>query len=204
MTEYDYSPEAYERYLATQRRISNWVDHTENYRPQFADALSPPPSYMPAADADPRTKRSPRRLRRRHRSRSSSVDSSSSGSYGYGPNAPGPMPIHSAPGHLGMFPQHQMPFQHAQPMASPPPLMSPHSGQMPPSYYGAPTMQGLKAHRRSHSHSQGHHYPPPLMISPPVSPGVYGYGYPGAQQGYYMMPQQTGGYMPQVMYLRPC
>jgi hypothetical protein len=26
MTEYDYSPEAYERYMATQSRISNWID----------------------------------------------------------------------------------------------------------------------------------------------------------------------------------
>ncbi|KAH9012563.1 hypothetical protein EDB84DRAFT_1569119 [Lactarius hengduanensis] len=26
MTEYDYSPEAYERYMATQTRISNWID----------------------------------------------------------------------------------------------------------------------------------------------------------------------------------
>ncbi|KIK06542.1 hypothetical protein K443DRAFT_129821 [Laccaria amethystina LaAM-08-1] len=28
MTEYDYSPEAYERYLATQNRIARWVDGT--------------------------------------------------------------------------------------------------------------------------------------------------------------------------------
>jgi len=28
MTEYDYSPEAYERYMGTQRRIAHWVDDT--------------------------------------------------------------------------------------------------------------------------------------------------------------------------------
>jgi len=33
MTEYDYSPEAYERYLSTQQRISRWVDHTQQQPP---------------------------------------------------------------------------------------------------------------------------------------------------------------------------
>ncbi|KAG7087432.1 hypothetical protein E1B28_013398 [Marasmius oreades] len=35
MTEYDYSPEGYERYLETQRRISRWVDTAEAHRNQF-------------------------------------------------------------------------------------------------------------------------------------------------------------------------
>ncbi|KAF9265134.1 hypothetical protein L218DRAFT_185777 [Marasmius fiardii PR-910] len=35
MTEYDYSPEGYERYLETQRRISQWVDTAEAHRDQF-------------------------------------------------------------------------------------------------------------------------------------------------------------------------
>lgn len=33
MTEYDYSPDAYEKHLATQSRISRWVDKTRRYAP---------------------------------------------------------------------------------------------------------------------------------------------------------------------------
>ncbi|KAG6860525.1 hypothetical protein C0995_010200 [Termitomyces sp. Mi166 len=44
MTEYDYSPEAYERYLATQQRISKWVATTEGYRNEYGNALTVPPS----------------------------------------------------------------------------------------------------------------------------------------------------------------
>ncbi|KAH0589836.1 hypothetical protein H2248_000031 [Termitomyces sp. 'cryptogamus'] len=44
MTEYDYSPEAYERYLATQQRISRWVATTEGYRNEYGNALTVPPS----------------------------------------------------------------------------------------------------------------------------------------------------------------
>jgi hypothetical protein len=32
MTEYDYSPDAYERYLATQQRIARWTEETSRYR----------------------------------------------------------------------------------------------------------------------------------------------------------------------------
>ncbi|KAJ3838643.1 hypothetical protein EV361DRAFT_146327 [Lentinula raphanica] len=35
MTEYDYSPEGYQRYLDTQRRISRWVENTNAYASQF-------------------------------------------------------------------------------------------------------------------------------------------------------------------------
>ena len=34
MTEYDYSPEAYERHMATQNRIARWVDTTQQYPQQ--------------------------------------------------------------------------------------------------------------------------------------------------------------------------
>lgn len=33
MTEYDYSPEAYEQHLAKQARIARWVDNTNEYTP---------------------------------------------------------------------------------------------------------------------------------------------------------------------------
>jgi hypothetical protein len=41
MTEYDYSPEAYDRYLRTQHRIAQWVDNTEAHRPEFDASLLP-------------------------------------------------------------------------------------------------------------------------------------------------------------------
>jgi len=41
MTEYDYSPEAHERYRATQTRISNWVDKVSQSTQQQAYAQSP-------------------------------------------------------------------------------------------------------------------------------------------------------------------
>lgn len=48
MTEYDYSPEGYERYLATQNRVSNWVqsqnDRMQKYtNPYTTRAISTPP-----------------------------------------------------------------------------------------------------------------------------------------------------------------
>ncbi|KAF9532361.1 hypothetical protein CPB83DRAFT_847720 [Crepidotus variabilis] len=33
MTEYDYSPDAYERYMATQNRIARWTESTQSYPP---------------------------------------------------------------------------------------------------------------------------------------------------------------------------
>lgn len=193
MTEYDYSPEAYERHLNTQRRIATWVDRTEAYRPQFASALSPPSDYIPHHDPESRSMRPSRRLQRRsqHRSRSPSVDSVSSEEYGYGPNHPGPMPIRSAPGHLGGFPAAQMPWNQG-----PPPMVAPQSRAMSPNYYGVPGYRDMQLHRRTHSHGSGHRMYPaqPIMYSPPVSPGIYGYPAPP----YGMMPQQQGRPIPYI------
>ncbi|THH10094.1 hypothetical protein EW146_g8479 [Bondarzewia mesenterica] len=47
MTEYDYSPEAYERYLATQHRISDWRDDVN--RKAFIKASSGPIAAAAAA-----------------------------------------------------------------------------------------------------------------------------------------------------------
>jgi hypothetical protein len=53
MTEYDYSPEAYEKYLATQRRIANWVSDTNaeahRYRNPFVRS---PSSIAPSTSSD--------------------------------------------------------------------------------------------------------------------------------------------------------
>ncbi|KZT04553.1 uncharacterized protein LAESUDRAFT_728053 [Laetiporus sulphureus 93-53] len=56
MTEYDYSPAAYERYLATQNRIQNWVSKQPVQASQYANPFTPAtPSEAPSAcaDADP-------------------------------------------------------------------------------------------------------------------------------------------------------
>lgn len=191
MTEYDYSPEAYERYLSTQRRIASWVDRTETCRPQFANALAPPSEYLPGHEPDSRSKRPGRRLQRRQsqhfRSRSPSVDSSSSEEYGYRPNLPGPMPMRSAPGHLGSFPAAQMPWN--QPL----PMVSPHSRPMPPSYYAAPNYRDYKSHMRAQSYGPRHYPAQPMMYSPPVSPGPYGFPPPPPPPGYVVVPQPHHG-----------
>ena len=49
MTEYDYSPEAYERALRTQRRISAWVDQTERHAPANPFVPLPNEPQLPLA-----------------------------------------------------------------------------------------------------------------------------------------------------------
>lgn len=44
MTEYDYSPEAYDRYMATQTRISNWVDNVSQSMQTSSQFSQGPPS----------------------------------------------------------------------------------------------------------------------------------------------------------------
>ncbi|KAF8647875.1 hypothetical protein AX16_006496 [Volvariella volvacea WC 439] len=52
MTEYDYSPEAWERYMATQQRIARWVEHTDQHKHMFRSPFELPPSV----DGDSNTK----------------------------------------------------------------------------------------------------------------------------------------------------
>lgn len=65
MTEYDFSPEAYEKYLATQARIARWVDATQQ-TPLVAPDV--PPTPLGAGDEVPL----PRSKERKSRSRPSS------------------------------------------------------------------------------------------------------------------------------------
>jgi hypothetical protein len=196
MTEYDYSPEAYQRHLRTLERIGKWVDKTEGCRKQFANPFVPPPSHMPGYEEPPSASRHSPHRRSHNRSRSPSPGHSSGDEYGRGPYAPGPMnPMRSAPGHMSNFPKHQLPFHQQSPMPSPPVSPSP-QGSMPPSYYGTPSIQQVKAQRRS----QPRHFapPPPLVLSPPVSPGMYGQPSPN---GYVMVPQQMARPMPVMVSL---
>lgn len=83
MSEYDYSPEAFERHLATQRRIERWVDQTREQSPanpfmplpgEYSDAQTPHPHPHPAFYATPEGvisptySHSPRHYEHRHNS----------------------------------------------------------------------------------------------------------------------------------------
>ncbi|KAF8266341.1 hypothetical protein EI94DRAFT_1733338 [Lactarius quietus] len=63
MTEYDYSPEAYERYMATQTRISNWIDNQHPYQPQYQRHSRPPypPQQYPQQQQQPYPNNTPTR-----------------------------------------------------------------------------------------------------------------------------------------------
>ncbi|PPR05705.1 hypothetical protein CVT26_008946 [Gymnopilus dilepis] len=218
MTEYDYSPEAYERYMATQNRIANWVNQTEQHRSQFEHAVQSSPlesSSMGRAHMSydhHRSKRSPPppSLTRHYPQQFAHVQqprqifvpspgSDSSDEYGEGP---GPMPLPAT----GMMLPPQAPVYQpmGQPMLSPPPVV------IPPTYMTSSNHKSSHhRHRSSRSHSRSHSHHTPAyygMVSPPVSPG-YQYAYQpmvtGAHPGYVMMPQHypsNGRHVP-LMYL---
>ena len=76
MTEYDYSPAAYEKYINTQVRVSNWVssqsDHTQSYGNPFM-----PPAYV-SSKPHPEEQGSRRPVKSPARSRSSTTSAPSS------------------------------------------------------------------------------------------------------------------------------
>lgn len=83
MTEYDFSPEAYDRYMHTQQRIASWVDQTEEHRPQFGSATTQSSQHYtpPMLNPGPLLERGFHSVHERRRpSFSSSSDSSSSSS----------------------------------------------------------------------------------------------------------------------------
>jgi len=163
MTEYDFSPEAHQRHLANMQRISRWVDHTEQYRSQFANGAAFTPSD---AVVDPRkgtssTRRIPPPLNLpAHDQRMPfcppnpphSVASSQNFSYATAPGSPGPMPT-------PMY-QHQL--------TSPTPSYG--HGTMSP-----PNPLSYDSHPRSPGFSHGHGTPisPPPFIQHPVMPPGY-------------------------------
>lgn len=72
MTEYDYSPEAYERYLATQNRVSNWVNEQTAYSRQYKSAVVPRSVSTPPVKDDYRPSSSRRESSSHHSSTHSS------------------------------------------------------------------------------------------------------------------------------------
>ena len=191
MTEYDFSPQAYERYLATQNRIANWVDKTEQHRGEFQSAEEAPPDLTRSGPGPASHSKSKRSSSSRHPQSKQLVihppppeSESSSSSEGYY-EGPWPAQVHQAgPGMV--LPPVQQPL-----LSSPPPMM------MAPAFVTSP--QRVSHHHRHRTHdrrrSHSHHSPAYYsMGSPPLSPG-YQYTYPG-NQGYVMMPQYTGTQMP--------
>lgn len=177
MTEYDFSPQAYERYQATQNRIANWVDKTEQHRGEFQSADAGPPPDLTRSGPGPSSHSKlphPRHGQPKppviHTPPSESDSSSSEGYYeGPWPHQPMVLP----------------PMQQQPPMMAPPFVTAPHR---------------VSHHHRHRSHdrrrSRSHHSPTYYSVaSPPLSPG-YQYTYPGANQGYVMMPQYSGSQMP--------
>lgn len=65
MTEYDYSPAAYEKYINTQLRVSNWVasqsDHTQNYGNPFVKSTYIPTKPLPQEQSSRKPVKSPPR-----------------------------------------------------------------------------------------------------------------------------------------------
>jgi len=103
MTEYDYSPDAYERYLAKQASIARWVDNTHEFSPvdpshplpDLSDdrgplpspapyLVQPNPAFPPAPTYGYYTSGSARRHKSKHNRRHSNftMDSQSSASFG--------------------------------------------------------------------------------------------------------------------------
>lgn len=182
MTEYDYSPEAYERFLATQNRIAKWVDDTELHRAHF----------QPAVNVAQHPRR-PQRETSRRRKPSLYIqppplsDSSSSDSEDSLPPIPTSAPgIMYAPPAQPRYPVPPL-APAPPPLLSPPPMMQmvyPNTAAQRSPYY--PYVPQSNHHHRSASHSH-------TVRSPVLSPTYYSMGpspqvspaYPHPQQFFY-------------------
>lgn len=71
MTEYDYSPDAYERYLATQKRIARWAEDTSRHHPSNPFVTSPSEDHS-THSYTPQSSRSPERSHSKSSHRSAS------------------------------------------------------------------------------------------------------------------------------------
>jgi len=192
MTEYDFSPEAYERYTATQNRIAQWVDDMEQHRPEFQHAV-PSKSFPAPYDLNSRLRGSPPTSSHRRRSKPNLFinpppASLSEDSEDYAA-IPGPMPrsapvVMNAGRHSPMYPAAMGPVpQTGQPM---PPMMHPQT------YLTSP-------HRPMQpNYPYGHHRPPPHVRTPQPSPTYYSVAPAAAvSAGYqYLYPPVSAGNIP--------
>lgn len=106
MTEYDYSPEAMDRFLATQDRIARWVDKTKQQPPAnpFTPQTPAPHAPQPLPFHDPRSSKHKR-------------------SASHGGSRPPPTRSHTAPPR-DVYPQHMPinPNSYPQPHHAAPPM----------------------------------------------------------------------------------
>lgn len=174
MTEYDYSPDAYNRYLHTQNRVSNWVSQTKAHERQYANpfvpsaANGPPP---PPSPPPPRPAVQPQR----------SKSFGSSGTAIIRPrdmNANGSSPQRSKTLDSRESRETESPSRHSRSRS----FSHTHDSRSKPR-----SRSHHSHHSHSHSHSQSHshprsHGPPPPMpmpmhMNPPIrsnsTPPVY-------------------------------
>ncbi|KAJ3994440.1 hypothetical protein F5050DRAFT_1896547 [Lentinula boryana] len=144
MTEYDYSPEAMDRYQAKLRSIGRWVHDTERYEPTNPFALSPAPRVAKLSDSDASFSR-----HRPHRSytappKGSSSSTAHNSSSSQGQYLQQATQIYAQPQQYANYPQPAYPYP------IPPPI--------PARQYGPP--------QRSHTYA----IPPPPPPPPPPRP----------------------------------
>ncbi|KAJ7290299.1 hypothetical protein C8J57DRAFT_1275640 [Mycena rebaudengoi] len=186
MTEYDYSPEARQRYMATQNRIANWVDKTESY-PHLKSPFTPRSSTGSASTARPQhyssshtsssktpTTQSSRGAMTHQFHRSSHATSRPPTSAHRSQMHPTPSRGYSRAGASTVSPSHSI---------------SQAPGPMQPIYENPRSHHS--SHRSSH-HSQRHQQSPSYVISPPSSPRQ-------GSSGVVIIPR-GGGRTPHVIY----
>jgi hypothetical protein len=113
MTEYDYSPEAYEKYLATQARIANWVSNTNAQAHKYTSPFVPPPSSSDSSSPPstpyhrPRERRISSSQHVPHVARDRPSTRSKTVSPTRGPPQPSSVPLRPQPTRAMTTPQHQ-------------------------------------------------------------------------------------------------
>lgn len=179
MTEYDYSPEAYEKYVRTQERISNWVSQTKAHERQYANP------FVPSEAGGDRSSTPPPKP---HRSRSSG----STTTVTVRPKAINPPP-----------PQRSktLDSRHERSGASPTTSGSSRPSRSRSFTNTSPDSRSSKPRSRSHthSHSQSYSQPQPLpqrsYTHPPMpmQPPPRSNSTPPVQYKTYDMPGRRGG-----------
>lgn len=169
MTEYDYSPEAYERFIATQNRVAHWIDHTEQHRREYEPAVPDTPSPDFTWHSTPRLPyskplmRHPQNQKYHRHPPLEDDDDDEEDEYLYVPGAPGPMP----------HPNAAHPYTAFQPFPVPAPITKWHSD---------PTHRSHRSQRpsRHSSHVNYPHRSSKHFLSSTSSPGYsHPYVYPG-------------------------
>ncbi|KAK7438197.1 hypothetical protein VKT23_018127 [Stygiomarasmius scandens] len=180
MTEYDYSPEAYQRYMDTRSRVARWVDNTEAHSHEFRS-----PFGMRSDIGEEEMEDMSREMHGSHygghsRRRGSPLEDfndMSAGlstvgfdtgapiphppfqatvpqSYAPAPRAPGPLPAQASYGSL--YPSYLPPHQGQSTTYPPSPLVSACATPPPPIVIHKVSRHHSRHHRDHHHHSSSH------------------------------------------------